>query len=95
MFFNLFLLNYVMKLSNYFCVLVYILQTLGILMEMRCRIHHMIQVSILMISTRRWLMHQMIEMILMRLMVHQYRLLLGVIDHRLDTEWIWAANSVD
>ena len=30
MFFNLFLLNYVMKLSNYCCVLVYILQTLGL-----------------------------------------------------------------
>ena len=38
----LFLLNCVMKLSNYYCVPVYILQTLALLMVMRCRIHHMI-----------------------------------------------------
>ena len=93
-----------MKLSNYYCVLVYILQTLGILMVMRCWIHHMIQVLILMITIRRWLMRhrrmrkvvqQRDVLILMRLMVHRYHLLLGVVDLRPDTRWSWAANSVD
>ena len=94
MFFNLFLLNCVMKLFNYCCVIVYILETLAILMAMICRIHHMIQVLILMISIRIWLMCQ-IRMILMCLMVHRYHLLLGVVDQRPDTGWSWAANSVD
>ena len=78
MFFNLFLLNCVMKLSNYCCVLVYILQTLALLMAMRCQIHHMIQVLIVMITIRRWLMHRR-----MRPVIHQRDvLILPLMVHR-------------
>ena len=55
MFFNLFLLNCLMKLSNYCCVLTYIFYTLGYLMLMRCHHHKMIQVQIMM-TIRRWQM---------------------------------------
>ena len=102
MFLNLFLLNCVMKLYNYCCLLVYILQTLALLMAMRCRIHHMIQVLILMITIRRWLIHrrmrpvvQQRDVLIVRLMVHWYCLLLGVVDLRPDTGWSWATNYVD
>ena len=90
-----------MKLSNYCFVLVYILQTLALLMARRCRVHHMIQVWILMMTIKTWPMSRMI-MIRMRpvqqrdmllLMVHRYRLFLGVVDLRLDIGWSWETNS--
>jgi len=102
MFFNLFLLNCVMKLSNYCCVLVYILQTLALLMVRRCQIHHMIQVWILM-TIRTWLMLRMIMIrmrpmqqrdMLLLIMVHRCCLLLAVVDLRPDIGWSWPTNSV-
>ena len=79
MFFNLFLLNCVMKLSNYCCVLLYILQTLDLLMARRCRHHHMIQVWILM-TMRACQMPRIIRRPMQRdmlLLVCRYHLLLG------------------
>ena len=87
MFFNLFLLNCVRKLSNYCSVLVYILQTLAILMVRRCPHHHMIQVLILMMITAC----QMLRIIRrpvqrdMFLLVHRYHLFLGMVDLIIDT----------
>ena len=96
MFFNLFLLNCVMKLSNYCCVLVYILQTLALLMATTCRHHHMIQVWIL-TMIRACQMQRIIRRPVQRdllLLVRWYRLFLGAVDLILHTGWSWETNSL-
>ena len=86
MFFNLFLLKYLMKLSNYCCVLVYILQTLALLMARNFRHNHMIQVWILMMigaCQMRRIIRRSVQRD-MFLLVRQYRLFLGMVDLILD-----------
>ena len=87
MFFNLFLLNCVMKLYNYYCVLVYILQTLALLMARRCWHHHMIHVWTLM-TIRVCQMLRIIKRPVQRDMlplVRRYCLFLGAVNLILDT----------
>ena len=78
MLFNLFLLNCVMKLSNYCSVLIYILQTLGNLIAMRFQRRQIIQVWILM-TIRICQMPRLMRPVQrdLLLVVRQYRLFLG------------------
>ena len=96
MLFNLFLLNFVIKSSNYCCVLVYFLQTLALLMARRYRHHHLIQVWILMMRMRAC---QILPRIIKRpvkirdLLLLVRRCAVDVLV-MLDTGWSWVTNSL-
>ena len=96
MFLNLFLLNFVIKSSNYCCVLVYILQTLALLMARRFRHHHLIQFWILM--RMRLACQILLTIIRQPVQIRDLLLLvrLWVVDVLvvLDTGWSWATNSL-